>query len=185
MFETLTLFLIRLLGLDEIGFRTRWYRRKGMSIGQNTRIYSRIASTEPYLLEFGDNVTVSEAVHFITHDNSITKMFLGERNEQLNTFGRIRVGNGCFVGLGAIVLPGVELGEGVVVGAGSVVTRSFLDPGTIVAGNPARRVSNAPDYLRENGHFAVYLEPTMSREERKRHILASGKLMQRPSQAGE
>ena len=51
----------------------------------------------------------------------------------------IRVGRGAFVGARSLVLPGVELGEGCVVGAGAVVTRD-VTAHTIVAGNPARPI---------------------------------------------
>ena len=50
-----------------------------------------------------------------------------------------RIGARCFVGAHAIVLPGVTIGDGCIVGAGSVVTRD-VPPATIVAGNPARVV---------------------------------------------
>lgn len=49
----------------------------------------------------------------------------------------IKVGDNCWIGAGAIVLPGVELGANSVVGAGAVVTRD-VPPGAVVAGNPAR-----------------------------------------------
>jgi putative colanic acid biosynthesis acetyltransferase WcaF len=51
--------------------------------------------------------------------------------------GEIDVGREVFIGVRALVLPGVILGEGSVVGAGSVVTRD-VQPWDIVAGNPAR-----------------------------------------------
>jgi hypothetical protein len=48
-----------------------------------------------------------------------------------------RIGKNCFIGGRAIVLPGIEIGDGCVIGAGSVVTKS-VPPNCIVAGNPAR-----------------------------------------------
>jgi acetyltransferase-like isoleucine patch superfamily enzyme len=47
----------------------------------------------------------------------------------------VRIGRGCFIGARAIILKGVTLGDGVVVGAGAVVTRSFA--AGMIAGNPA------------------------------------------------
>jgi phosphonate metabolism protein (transferase hexapeptide repeat family) len=52
---------------------------------------------------------------------------------------RCRIGNDVWIGHGAIVLPGVTVGDGAVVAAGAVVTRS-VEPYTIVAGVPARPI---------------------------------------------
>ena len=49
----------------------------------------------------------------------------------------IVIGSRCWIGANAVVLPGVALGDGVIVGAGAVVTRSF-PPGAVVGGVPAR-----------------------------------------------
>ena len=49
----------------------------------------------------------------------------------------VTVGNRCWIGGGAILLPGVTIGDGTTVGAGSVVTKS-LPPRSIAAGNPCR-----------------------------------------------
>jgi maltose O-acetyltransferase len=49
----------------------------------------------------------------------------------------VRIGNDVWIGGGAIILPGVTVGDGAVIGAGSVVTRD-VGPGQTVAGNPAR-----------------------------------------------
>lgn len=51
----------------------------------------------------------------------------------------IRIGQQCWIGANAVILPGVQLGDRVVVGAGAVVTRSFASDATVV-GVPARQV---------------------------------------------
>lgn len=53
--------------------------------------------------------------------------------------GPVKIGRGAWIGAGAIILPGVTVGERSVVGAGSVVTRD-VEPLSVVAGNPARPV---------------------------------------------
>ena len=59
----------------------------------------------------------------------------------------IIIGNNCWIGASVIILPGVKLGNHVVVGAGSVVTKSFLDTNILVAGNPAKKIKSLGDYL--------------------------------------
>ena len=46
--------------------------------------------------------------------------------------------NNCFIGTNVTVLPGVTLGDNTIVGASSVMTKSFLDGNVVIAGNPAR-----------------------------------------------
>lgn len=52
-------------------------------------------------------------------------------------FAPVEIGDGCWIGARALILPGVSIGPGCVVAAGAVVTRS-MPPNSIVAGNPAR-----------------------------------------------
>ncbi len=55
----------------------------------------------------------------------------------------VLVGAGCWIGVNAIILKGVSIGEGAVVAAGAVVTADVAAY-TVVAGNPARRIAEAP-----------------------------------------
>ena len=59
-----------------------------------------------------------------------------------------RIGRNCFIGGRSMILPGVEIGDGCIVGAGAVVTKS-VPPGCIVGGNPAR-------ILREGVEIGAY-----------------------------
>lgn len=50
----------------------------------------------------------------------------------------IDIGSFCWIGMGAIILPGITLGNFTIVGAGTIVTKSFPDGYCIIAGNPAK-----------------------------------------------
>ena len=63
----------------------------------------------------------------------------------------IRLGKRCWLGMNAIVLPGVELGDNTIVGAGSIVTRSFPDGNCVIGGNPARLIRKLDEAEKTRG----------------------------------
>jgi len=101
-------------------------------------IFSDISKMEPWLISIGHNTTVAGNVSFITHDNSIAKLKLGCSN----LFGKIVIGNNCFIGENSTILYGVRIANNVIVAAGSVVTKSFEEENIIIGGNPAKIISN-------------------------------------------
>jgi acetyltransferase-like isoleucine patch superfamily enzyme len=52
----------------------------------------------------------------------------------------VKIGKYCWIGMGAIIMPGVILGDFTIVGAGSIVTKSFEDGYCIIGGNPAKEI---------------------------------------------
>lgn len=164
-FFKIKVFMYKVLGKKEslIKLNINYYRSLGVKIGSNMRPFSPLISSEPYLLSFGDNVTVSTNVSFITHDNSVIKIL----PNYTDTFGEIKVGNNCFIGSGAIILPGVELGQNVIVGAGSVVTKSFTEGHVIIGGNPAKVICSTNDYEKKIQPYALNTKGLSYKEKRK------------------
>jgi len=115
-------------------------RRRGVRIGNRCTIYTMQFSTEPYLIEIGDNVAIADGVRFVTHHGEATRIRQEHSGAQI--FGRIRVGSGTLIGINSILLPGVEIGRDCIIGAGSVV-RGFIPANSLVVGNPAKVVGRA------------------------------------------
>ncbi len=89
------------------------------------------------LIDLGEEVTIAQEAFLCTGTHDFTQAHLPVQTAP------IVVERGVFVGARAFVLPGVTLGAGAIVGACAVVTRS-VEPGAIVAGNPARVIGHRP-----------------------------------------
>lgn len=121
-------------------------RRLGVRVGDHSRFIAVSSTTfgsEPYLITIGDHVTITEGVRFVTHDGGVWVL----RNEQpnLDIVAPISVGNNVFIGMGALLLPGVNVGSNVVIAAGSVVSRDIPDD-CVAAGIPARPIKTFEEY---------------------------------------
>lgn len=103
-------------------------------VNQNCRLDNRGG------IEIGDSVSISPEVHILTADHDMRSPSFAGRERP------VRIGDHVFVGSRAIILPGVTLGRGCAVAAGSIVTKD-VEPFTIVAGNPARPIGRRPENL--------------------------------------
>jgi len=125
-------------------------RSLGVRIGKNCELWNLPENygSEPWLIEIGDNVTITAGVWLITHDAS-SRLFRGtlpNSSPYGNRFGRIQILDNCFIGIDSIILPDVQIGPNSIVGAGSVVVKD-IPPNTVVAGVPAQKIANLDDYI--------------------------------------
>ena len=126
-----------LVYLKRLYFRKIW----GMDIHPTAQfsLSAKFDRTFPMGVHVGPHSYVAFDARILTHDRT--------RGLYLHT----RVGANCFVGGCSLILPGVEIGDNCVVGAGAVVTKS-VPPRSIVAGNPARIIRSDID-VGEYGRF--------------------------------
>lgn len=108
-------------GGHHLHFGNNVYANFNLTVVDDTHIY-----VGDYTM-FGPNVTLATAGHPI----------LPELRERYQYDMPIRIGSRCWIGAGAVVLPGVTIGDNTVIGAGSIVTKDI--PANVVAvGNPCR-----------------------------------------------
>jgi acetyltransferase-like isoleucine patch superfamily enzyme len=123
----------------QLGVRLWWYgprqvRRSGMAIGAGTQINRDCVLDARGSLHIGDHVSISPEVVILTADHDHTAPGFPLRQRP------VTIEDNVWIGMRALVLPGVRIGRGAVVAAGAVVTKD-VDPLTVVAGIPARVVA--------------------------------------------
>ena len=110
-----------------------WFLR----IGHDVEVRDMVIIDYSGGLEIGDCVTISSNAKIYTHNHMVWKKSQLWMKQPVK-FTPLIIGSDVWIGAGAIVLPGVKrIGEGAIIGAGSVVTREVPDY-AVVAGNPAR-----------------------------------------------
>jgi acetyltransferase-like isoleucine patch superfamily enzyme len=115
--------------------RTFFHRLKGVHIGKKVEIgyMVLIDNRRPELITIEDNVTITTMCVVISHD--LSRHF----NEGIEVIGEVRIKRGAFIGMNSTIMPGVTIGEGAVVAAGSLVTQD-VEPHTTVGGVPAKMI---------------------------------------------
>jgi acetyltransferase-like isoleucine patch superfamily enzyme len=130
-------------------------RDKGIKVGNDCRFFTTSFSSESFLIEIGNHVTITEGVRFVTHDGGM--WVIRELNpvyKKSNILGRIKIGNNVFIGLNSIILPGVSIGDNTIIAAGSVVTKSF-NGNCVIGGVPAKKIRDIDEYIDKNKKFFI------------------------------
>ncbi|WP_096358975.1 sugar O-acetyltransferase [Variibacter gotjawalensis] len=109
-----------------------------ISVGKGVFLNFNCVILDICAVSIGDDTQIGPAVQIYAADHPRDA---AERKSGVE-FGRpVTIGRNCWIGGGAIILPGVTIGDDALVGAGSVVTRD-VPAGATVVGNPAQVVSN-------------------------------------------
>ena len=121
------------MGGHHVHFGRNIYANYNLTLVDDTHIY-----VGDYTM-FGPNVTIATAGHPILPE-------LRQRGLQYNM--PVRIGKNCWLGAGVIILPGITIGDDVVVGAGSVVTKD-IPSGVVAVGNPCRSLREVGEHDRQ------------------------------------
>ncbi|GAA4460878.1 hypothetical protein GCM10023093_04480 [Nemorincola caseinilytica] len=103
-------------------------RGKNVFPGDSPGVYINAANG----ISIGDHTNIGPNVGLVSADHDVID------NDLHTPAAPIVIGRFCWLGMGAVVLPGVTLGHFTIVGAGTIVTKSFEQGYCVIAGNPAR-----------------------------------------------
>ena len=139
--------------------RKRFLKKYFKSVGTNLRVHIGVTVRNPDKLVLGNNVTLGvntfiQAAGGVTIGNDVilgpdVKIWSANHvfkdldtpvRSQGYEFKEVKIGNDVWVAANAFIMPGVNIGDGVIIAAGSVVGAKSYLPYTILAGNPARKV---------------------------------------------
>lgn len=141
----------------------KYARHLGVTIGDNCLISTRNWSTEPYLITIGNHVQITHCVSMHTHGGG---QVVRVQHPDFDVFGKIIIEDWAYIGAYSQIMPGVTIGEGALVAAGSVVTKSVA-PHAVVGGNPARFICTTEEYYERNKHLNTHSKGLNSIEKKK------------------
>jgi acetyltransferase-like isoleucine patch superfamily enzyme len=105
---------------------------KGVFPGDSPGVYINAING----ISIGDYTNIGPNVGIVSANHDLVD------NDRHCVTNPISIGRFCWMGMGAVILPGVVLGDFTIVGAGAIVTHSFSEGYCVIAGNPARVIRN-------------------------------------------
>lgn len=145
---------------------TNYARYLGVNIGDNNLIGWNHWSSEPYLITIGNHCQLTNCVILTHGGGNVVRCEIPD----FDVFGKVEIKDWAYVGSGSLIMPGVTIGEGALVAAGSVVTKS-IPPGIVVGGNPAQYICTVKEYINRNSKFN--LNSKKLSDKRKRELILS------------
>lgn len=126
--------------------RAKYWKKCGAHINGSVNIGYDVYfdATNANLITIEDGVWIAARCLILCHKRPLRDYCVGDDyNELPHIHKEVILKRGCCIGMSSIIMPGVTIGEGAMVGAGSVVTKD-VPAWTVVAGNPAQIVKEIP-----------------------------------------
>ena len=130
------------------------FEKEGASISIGERTFMNGSVIAAGKVEIGSDVLIawgttiidhnSHSIYFSLRSKDVINNIAGKKDWNPVSIAPIKISNKVWIGFNCIILKGVTIGEGVIIGAGSVVTKD-VPPWTIVAGNPAKFIREIPE----------------------------------------
>ena len=144
-------------------------RNRGVRIGACCEIHPSTSwGSEPYLISIGNHVRITKNVQFVTHDGGVWVLREKYDCPDADLFGKINVGCNVHIGMNAIIMPGVSIGNDCIIAVGAVVTKD-VPSGEIWGGVPAHFIEKTECYYEKNKARFV-LSKHMDTEEKRNTI---------------
>lgn len=109
---------------------------KNIRFGHNVRLNDRVYLHAAEGITIGENTTLSYGVAIITESYNVTDYNKYIQRHHLGA--PVKIGKNVWICANSTILPGVTIGNNIIVGAGSVVTKDLLEENSLYAGNPAK-----------------------------------------------
>lgn len=124
----------------------------GVNVGNSNQFACEFwIAAEPFLITVGNHCQITKNVRFFTHGGANV---VRDMDPSFDCFGKVTVGNNVYIGNNTLVMPGVTIGDNVLIAAGSVVTKSVPND-VVIGGNPARIICSRMEYYQRNKAYNV------------------------------
>ena len=144
--------------------------KQGAKIGKGTRLNNLTSDfgTEPYLVEVGENCLFAKDTYFVTHDGGVKVLnSLHKFEKNMDKIAPIKVGNNVYTGMRSMIMPGVIIGDNVIIGACSVVTHD-IPSNSVAVGIPAKVICSLEEYYKR---CLPKIEPWLPPKQKKNFYL--------------
>ena len=121
-------------------------RKIGCSVGKNVFVgdFVRVDLNHANMIEIEEGVHIASGCRLLCHQRDMSNYFVGDDYANLGYHvKKVVLKKGCSIGMETFILPGVVVGEGAIVGAGSLVTKD-VPAWTIATGRPAKVIKEIP-----------------------------------------